>query len=293
MNLRHPAWTQAPVRTLLKVAKSLVRRRLPALRRTVVAYDGGRSRIAADLGTAMGLALYRYGHVVSDSDIELVRRLLRAGDVFVDGGANIGLFSLVAARSVGPSGKVIAFEPAPATREALRGNLALNALPWVEVRADALGARPGTLELVTFTGDRSGLSSFQPADAGGGRREQVRVVTLDEALGEEAAKVRLLKLDLEGAEYGALQGASGLLGRVKPDLLIELEPEHLRRQGASAEAVVTLLREQGYAFFRVEGDAPHLALVPEPLPERPRERPNLFATVDPSRVESSGVRVGR
>jgi FkbM family methyltransferase len=164
----------------------------------------------------MGLALYRYGHVVGDADIELVRRLLRPGDVFVDGGANIGLFSLVAARSVGPSGKVVAFEPAPATRAALRGNLELNALPWVEVRPDALGARPGTLELVTFTGDRSGLSSFNPADAAGGRKEQVRVVMLDEALGEEVVKVRLLKLDLEGAEYGALQGASGLLGRRSP-----------------------------------------------------------------------------
>jgi FkbM family methyltransferase len=291
MNFRHPAWKQAPVRTLLKVAKSLVRRRLPALRRAVVAYDGGRSRIEADLGTAMGLALYRYGHVVGDSDIELVRRLLRPGDVFVDGGANIGLFSLVAARSVGPSGKVVAFEPAPATRAALRGNLELNALPWVEVRPDALGARPGTLELVTFTGDRSGLSSFNPADAAGGRKEQVRVVTLDEALGEAAVKVRLLKLDLEGAEYGALQGASGLLGRAKPDLIIELEPEHLRRQGASAEAVVALLRGQGYAFYRIEDDARHLMLVSEPTPERPRAHPNLFATADLSRVESSGVRV--
>lgn len=292
MNFNHPAWRAAPVRTLVRVAKSLVRRRVAPLRRTVVPYDGGRSRITADLGTAMGLGLYRYGHAEGDLDVALVRRLLRPGDVFVDGGANIGLFSLVAARCVGPTGKVVAFEPAPATRALLQGNLDLNGLSWVDVRAEALGERPGTLELVTFTGDRSGLSSFQPEDARGGQRVQVRVVTLDGMLTpEELPRLRLLKLDLEGAEYGALQGASRLLGQARPDLLLELEPEHLRRQGASAEAVTALLHEQGYSFYRVEGSARHLVLVPEPLPERPRERPNLFATADISRAEAAGVRV--
>ena len=92
-----------------------MRRRLPGLARVAVPYDSGRSRIIADLRTALGLGLYRYGGVTAP-ELALLRDRLGPGDTFVDGGANVGLFTLVAAARVGPAGRVISFEPAEHTR---------------------------------------------------------------------------------------------------------------------------------------------------------------------------------
>src|SRR5215469_14253271 len=183
MNLNHPAWRERPVRTALRVTKSLVRRALPPLSRPPVPYDGGRSRIHADLHTALGLLLYRMGPP-SDPDIALLRLLLEPGDVFVDGGANVGLFTLVAAASVGPTGAVIAFEPVASTRAALLANVKLNGFHWVDVRADALYAERGEREIVAFGEDSAGLSSFRPESTAGGHVERVRTIALDEALGD-------------------------------------------------------------------------------------------------------------
>lgn len=214
----------------------------------VVPYDNGRSRILADLRTALGLALYRYG--VDAPEIELVRRLLRPGDTFVDGGANVGLFTLVAAHCVGATGHVLSFEPASATRSQLIRNIALNRYPWIDVRGEALAEATGSAAMLSFVGDGAGLSSFAPAVCVGGVREQVSVTTLDDALGADACKVRLVKLDLEGAEVRALRGAPRLLD-AGPDLILEVEPGHLERQGTSDAELVSLLESAGYRLFEI------------------------------------------
>ncbi len=161
MNLDRPAWRRRPARTALRVATSLIRRSIPGLRGPAVKYDEGRSRIVADLSTPLGLELYRYGERV-DPDLDLLRCLLRPGDVCVDGGANVGLFTLVAAAKVGPTGKVVAFEPAPKTHVALRANVELNGFSWVERREEALDDCAGERDLISFEAAVSGLSSFRP-----------------------------------------------------------------------------------------------------------------------------------
>ena len=113
------------------------RRRVPSLQEAVVSYDDRRCRLTVDLTTPLGLRLYRYPY--TEPEIELVRAILRPGDVFVDGGANIGLFSLVAASRVGPAGRVLAFEPASSTRAQLSRNVTLNRFDWIDVRPEALG----------------------------------------------------------------------------------------------------------------------------------------------------------
>src|SRR5437764_646700 len=126
MNFDNPAWRSAPIQTGLRVAKSLARKRIERLSRVPVPYDGGRTSIYADLQTPLGLGLYRYGY--RDPDLDLMGRLLSPGDVVVDGGANVGLFTLVAANRVGPAGKVIAFEPGRGVRMSLMANIVLNRL---------------------------------------------------------------------------------------------------------------------------------------------------------------------
>jgi FkbM family methyltransferase len=291
MNFDNPAWRRAPVRTGIKVAKSLARRMVPGWSRVAVPYDGGRTSIYADLHTPMGLILYRYGH--RDPDMDLVGRLLAPGDVFVDGGANVGLFTLVAADRVGPEGKVIAFEPGRAVRLRLIENVALNRLLQIEVIPAALSSAAGEAAFRVFDIGGAGLNHLAPSDGEDGKLETVALTTLDAALTRhDRARLALIKLDLEGAEYEALRGAAAILREQRPDLLLEVESSHLRRMGSSVEALGGLLREHGYRFFRIgrdEAGAPCLS--PAGDLAGPAAHPNVFATVDPERAARRGVLV--
>jgi FkbM family methyltransferase len=287
MRFDDPAWQRAPLGTGLKVAKSLVRRMVPAASRVAVPYDDGRSRISADLRTPLGLQLYRYGR--SDPDLDLVGRLLSPGDVFVDGGANVGLFTLVAARRVGPSGKVIAFEPGGRVRLRLLENLVLNDFSHVEVMPHALSSAPGEASFQEFDIAGAGLNHLLPPDQHGGACS-VAVTTLDLALAaRDLSRLVLIKLDLEGAEHAALMGAAAVLRRCYPDLILEIERDHLHRLSSSPEAIAALLQDHGYRLYRLEADGSALALSPVADIATPAPAPNVFATVDPERVRRRGV----
>lgn len=291
MNFDNPAWRASPVRTAIQVAKSLVRRAVPDLSQAVVAYDGGRSSIHADLRTPLGLGLYRYGQC--DPDVELVGRLLGRGDAVVDGGAHVGLFTLVAAARVGTEGRVLSFEPASATRTRLVRNVELNGFRNVEIVPAALSSEVGTAAFRVFDVVGSGLNHLGPVGEEGGQLETVAVTTLDAVLSDrKCGRISLVKLDLEGAEHAALLGARRTLLDFRPDLLLEIEPAHLARLGASPEAVEALLRPHGYAFFRIDADAdgnPVLSSIAEVARAAPR--PNVLATVRPERLREKGVSV--
>ena len=89
-----------------------------------------------------------------------MRALAGPGDVVIDAGANIGLFSLIAAARVGATGRVIACEPAPGTMALLRANVARNRYDWVELHEVAVAETPGRLELEDL-GAGSGFSSVR------------------------------------------------------------------------------------------------------------------------------------
>lgn len=290
MRFDDPAWRAHPLRTSLRVVTSLVRKSAAPFREAVVPYDDGRSRIVANLGTPIGLRLYRYG--ARDPEIDLVRRLLAPGDLFIDGGANIGLFTLVAAAAVGASGEVLAFEPAETTRRILLRNVALNGFGWVSVCPEGLDAESASRSLVVFEGDAAGLSSFAP-DPGVGAGSAMQVVTraLDEVVdGTRRDRLALVKLDLEGAEYAALTGARAILEQGHADFLLELEPDHLARQGTSPRAVVDLLGAHGYRCYRTAWDHHgRVELRRAANPERHVDSPNLFATKTGERARRSGI----
>jgi len=221
----NPAWRKRPVATAARFLTWLARKDVGAWHYAILPYDGGRSRIRIDLRSRFGFMTYVYG--VDDPDLALVGSLLAPGDIFIDGGAHVGLFTLVAAARVGPTGKVLAFEPAPAARAQLLQNLELSRFPWVEVSTCALAEGAGERSFVAFANDAWGSSSFAPPpEFVGGHAEVVETTTLDAVMaGLDQARIRLVKLDLEGAEYAALQGAGRLLREVQPDFLVELEPE--------------------------------------------------------------------
>jgi len=184
--------------------------------------------------------LYRYPFWVDE--FQVLHDRLGHGDVFIDGGANIGLFTLVAAKQVGPLGRVIAVEPGPVC-SSLERNVELNLFDNVDIVQVALGSTSSVRTLTVFEGDCAGLSSFAPGITGGVSMD-VPVRRLDDLVPPELVRrVRLVKLDLEGAEVDALRGATRLLETSRADFLVEVEPAHLSRQGASSDQLLEFFRD--------------------------------------------------
>lgn len=183
-------------------------------------------------------------------------RVLSAGDTFVDVGANIGLYSCWAAHVVGETGRVLAFEPVPVTRDRLSANVRLNdADAVVEVRGEAVGAETGSLEIF-YRPDALGLaSSHRPEE--GAIRVSTPQTTLDVAIGDLMPK--LLKIDVEGHELEVLSGAHGLLGAANPPVIaVEIMGRHLERAGHTAGDVLDLLEAHSYEVLSIT----HKGLVP-------------------------------
>src|SRR5882762_7447241 len=151
-----------------------------------------------------------------------VGRFLRPGMTALDIGAHHGLYTLLASKRVGPSGRVFAFEPSPRERKALRWNVRMNRCKNVVIEGLALGNEEGEGSLYVVDGHETGCNSLRPpALTGETSPIQVRVTSLDGWLGTHLAKsVDFIKLDVEGGELSVLQGAQRLLeGRPRPIIL--------------------------------------------------------------------------
>jgi len=160
------------------------------------------------------------------------RALLRPGDTVVDAGANIGAFSVLAARLIGPAGRLVAIEMMPRTAERLRANLARNGLA-AEVVEAALAAESGRMVTAAIDPAKGGQATLALAHTLD-RPETHHVVTrtLDEVLAGHG-EIALLKLDIEGAELDALAGAGAVLRRTRAIIF-----EQLDDAGLIAEAIV-------------------------------------------------------
>lgn len=184
-------------------------------------------------------------------------RHCQPGTTVIDGGAHIGLFTVVMARAVGPDGWVLAFEPTPGTRAVLTTTVALNQLgATVSVRPEALAAATGrtTLHIGPVPGTSSNSVAVPPPEGVGTERE-VPTVAVDDLLPGLAAPVSCLKLDIEGAELDALLGARATLDRFRPALCVEVHPRALKAAGREPAAVHDLLvGDLGYELH--EGAAP-------------------------------------
>jgi FkbM family methyltransferase len=170
----------------------------------------------------MNRALFLYG-AYEISETRLVQALLGPGMTFVDIGANIGYYTLVAARMVGDQGRVHAFEPNRSMRDRLEANIHRNGLRNVVVHPDAVAQSTGQLEFFNSTWDANqGISSLLPG-AGREEKQQVPSITLDDFVaGLADRRVDLIKMDIEGAEPLAIEGGRRTLGAADaPGLIFE------------------------------------------------------------------------
>lgn len=179
----------------------------------------------------------------------VLRSQLQSGDTFLDAGSNIGVYSVLASRLVGPHGKVLAVEMMPDTADRLERNLALNGISNATVCRAALSNTVGQLVTAQVSPGKYGQASIAKGDSDDASiRIEVKTTTLDE-LCKSAEGVRLIKMDLEGAEGLALQGAKMLLG--KTDSVIY---ESWGMSRADDNPVDACLRESGFALRLIDGN---------------------------------------
>jgi FkbM family methyltransferase len=210
---------------------------------------------------------------------EAIMRLSDPGDTSLDVGANIGYMTLVLARSAGPRGRVVSFEPCPAVLPVLR----LNVENWrrleiapIEIHEIALSDRDGEgrLGVPSVSDGNWGVASLEVKEGG----ISVKLGRLDSL---EPGGAGILKVDVEGHEADVLSGAQKLLSqKLIRDILFE---EHEAYPARSH----TILLEHGYTIFRLTRSTWRPLLLPADAPSRQAYLPsNFLATANPARAQS-------
>lgn len=181
-------------------------------------------------------------------EMHFMRRYLKLGDAVLDVGANVGVYTLLAASLVGARGRVVSFEPGPLARSRLLENVQLNGLGNVEVHACALGEQTGEVHFL----DRCDTTNRMQTQSDLGQSSiRVPVARLDDVVSLECA---LGKMDIEGAEPLALRGAGRLMAGANPPVwLLELNGS-LHAFGHTEQAFAAWLAEHGYDLCLYDAD---------------------------------------
>ncbi len=181
---------------------------------------------------------------------EALVRELSPGATFYDIGANIGFVTIIAARLVGPTGRVVAFEPVPENVAAIKRNLALNGIDWVDVRPVAVSARAGRASLVLSEVSAFSRLSTMHTPTGARGTLEVDVDSIDELLARDARTPPpdVVKIDVEGAELDVIEGMRETLAARRPVLLCEVHDCNV--------AYVELMARVGYAPINLDEDVP-------------------------------------
>ena len=203
------------------------------------------------LGNDSSLPLF-IGGCMEPNEFAFLDSVLKEGMVFVDAGANEGLFSLFASRCVGPSGRVFSFEPSQREFDRLSGNIRLNGLDNVCALGPLSPDASGDTELNIACSHHSGHNTLGrfAHEVPLLRTERVSAQTLD-GFAAEAGLTRLdfLKMDVEGAERRVLEGARGVLRQMRPMILFEASEAALNGQGSSLPDLLEFLRSQDYRIY--------------------------------------------
>lgn len=238
---------------LRRLAQSVIKQLIPAT------MDFRGSRIALNQNDAIvsgSLALGCYERFLTD----VLEALLRPGMTFFDIGANIGIYTALAASLVGPRGRVLAVEPGPLNVGVIEETIRLNGFENVSVFAGAASDEIGSATLY--------LCQDNPADHrvhdSGGKRESLAVpsTTID-ALARDNGIMRadVIKIDTQGAEAKVFAGMAELL-RTKPApiILFEFWPWGLTQAGAHPRALLEMFVTRGYSLWEIDGDRRALTL---------------------------------
>lgn len=185
----------------------------------------------------------------------VVKYALRHGDTFVDVGGNIGMITLLGSRCVGPTGRVITFEPNPEPASRIRQALQDNHIANVTLHNVGLSDAPATLTLTMIT-EHSGMGTLAPVDGEESKhitaQVDVQVVLGDTLIPENLPGAMAIKVDIEGFETRALRGLVQTMRHYQPVIITEVVAHHLHRAGSSVAELFDLMRAQGYQPYAMD-----------------------------------------
>jgi FkbM family methyltransferase len=212
-----------------------------------------------DLGEGIDFAIWLRGYF-EPSTVKAYRELVRPGSTVIDIGANVGAHTLHLARSVGPTGRVIAFEPSAGAFARLARNTAINPdlEPRISLHQTMLLASPTAPLPPSVVSSwpllpRAQLDPVHPGLATS--TVGANATTLDDAMQAlDIVDVDFIKLDVDGFELDVLQGAEGVLSKSIPPILCELAPSVLDGLGRRVEDVVDLLITHEYRLSAIGSD---------------------------------------
>ena len=174
-------------------------------------------------------------------ETELIKKLVKPDDICIDGGANIGYFTILMAKQ---SKYVMSFEPEPSNRELLQKNLEVNKI--INVFNDYFALAEFTGDTYLYLCDKShGMHRiFRSKHCD--KSIMINAVKFDDIWAITHREINFVKLDLEGSELGALKGMITMLGECKPTILAEFHPPSIQEYGANPKQIYDLLTELKY-----------------------------------------------
>jgi FkbM family methyltransferase len=178
--------------------------------------------------TVLGAAVAHYGSYEPDV-AHVIERYLPEGGTYIDIGANIGLHAIRGARAVGPTGRVICYEPSPDNVESLTMTMAVNGFDrFATVRPVAAGDKPGQVPLHARRGQSN--ATVEQGDVRWPSDIQVLVpsIPLDDEL-LDLDRIDLIKMDVEGCEPLVVMGMIDALKKHRPSMIFEFFPDAIRR----------------------------------------------------------------
>jgi FkbM family methyltransferase len=240
--MMHTLRMASPLSNLMwRIVKRVVGGRL----RIAPTFTGG--RLLVDVADFIGGYIYYFG-VWEPHLSALITSRLNAGDVFCDVGANIGYYTLLAAPIVGRSGKVVAIEPSGASFETLQRNVRLNAVNNVRMVNVAVSEKPDTLTLYSRRGNQGATTTL--ITRGFVPLERVSALPLGSILRpDEKDRLRLIKIDVEGAEGPIMQNLFETIDEYPETLEIVCEMS-VSDKLAQSPSVNTLIERFALAGFR-------------------------------------------
>ena len=225
----------------------------PRQRVTETSFD---ARVAVDTQDLIQRYLYLFG-VWEPYMTGWLQRRLRPGDTYVDVGANIGYYSLLAAQLVGHGGKVVAIEASPVFHQHLLRNIALNGYENVRAINGAVSDTEEVLKFVLASSANMGANSIVPYEGPAESTFEIAARPLPDLLTEEEiAGARVIKIDVEGAEGSVVRGLAPMLSRLRPDaeITVEVTPERMVQLGDSADELMETMRANGFHPYRLVND---------------------------------------
>ena len=220
--------------------------------RIVPTYAGG--RMLVDVADFIGTRIFHFG-VWEPHVSTLISTRLKPGDVFCDVGANIGYYTVLAAPIVGAAGKVVGIEPSPATHEMLKRNVKLNNAVNVRIVNAAVSDQPGTLTLFRAP-DSDFNRGVTTTVAGRGFVPEVDVPALPLAellLPDEKQRLRLVKIDVEGAEGPIMQNLFETIADYPEtmEIICEMSASETIVGGPDADTIIKRFAGAGFRAFAI------------------------------------------